>query len=285
MATNSYFRSNFRGVPEQNLVEDLIIEAIQIYGFDVKYLPRSQFNYDEFYGDDLDSRFQEAYTVEMYLKTIDNFGGDGHFLSKFGLEIRDEVVLSCSIKRFAQEISNIATEIVRPNEGDLIRLPKEVDSRERLFEITFTNEIEENHQLGILYTYEIKCRAFEYSGEKFETGIEEIDQFQVDYAQTQTIVVSPGVGLYQTGEVVSQGELFSAEVVLFSEPDLVVTKIKGEYENGIAIVGQNSLTSRLPEDMPETTGNDTGLPNNDLVDNFADDFIVQQRNPLIDGDC
>ena len=51
MATNFYFKS-LENTGEQNLLEDLIIEAIQIYGEDMYYIPRKITNYDKLYTAD-----------------------------------------------------------------------------------------------------------------------------------------------------------------------------------------------------------------------------------------
>ena len=40
MAVNKYF-NHFNYAREQDLVEDLTIESIKIYGHDVKYVPRT----------------------------------------------------------------------------------------------------------------------------------------------------------------------------------------------------------------------------------------------------
>ena len=40
MPTNKYF-NNFSYAREQDLIEDLNIEAIKVYGHEVKYLPRT----------------------------------------------------------------------------------------------------------------------------------------------------------------------------------------------------------------------------------------------------
>ena len=42
----------------------------------------------------------------MYLKSMEGFEGDGQFLSKFGLEIRDQIVLTVARKRFDQVITS-----------------------------------------------------------------------------------------------------------------------------------------------------------------------------------
>ena len=50
MATNSYFHHQNN---EQDLVEDLTVEAIKIYGKDMVYLPRTLVNKDELFGEDV----------------------------------------------------------------------------------------------------------------------------------------------------------------------------------------------------------------------------------------
>ena len=62
MTTNVYFS---KGTPnEQHLYEDLAIEAIQIYGHDVFYIPRTLVNKDELFGESALSRFDDAYGIE-----------------------------------------------------------------------------------------------------------------------------------------------------------------------------------------------------------------------------
>jgi len=75
MATNLYF-NNFpvnQVTNEQLLVEDLMIEAMKIYGIDVYYLPRTTDNssIDKLYGEDQLKKYVTAYPIEctstMYL--------------------------------------------------------------------------------------------------------------------------------------------------------------------------------------------------------------------------
>ena len=49
MTTSVYF-NHIESTPEQNLHQDLIIEAINNYGIDVYYLPRKYVNEDLLYG-------------------------------------------------------------------------------------------------------------------------------------------------------------------------------------------------------------------------------------------
>jgi hypothetical protein len=115
--------------------------------------------------------------MEMYIKSIDGFSGDGEFMSRFGIEIRNQVVFSMAQRIFSQEVGTF-TDQVRPNEGDLIYFPL----NDRCFEIKFVNKYEMFYQLGALQTWEVTCELFEYSNETFNTGIPEIDIIQSKFS-------------------------------------------------------------------------------------------------------
>lgn len=176
MATNFYF-NNFSASNEQGLYEDLIIESIKIYGEDMMYLPRTLTNYDKLLGTDDQSQYNQAILVELYIKSIDGFTGDGNFMSKFGLQIRDQVVFSIAQRTFNQEVA-IYTDQVRPNEGDLIYFPL----NKKCFQIKYVNNKEMFYQFGALQTFELTCELFEYSNEQFNTGIAEIDIIQQKFS-------------------------------------------------------------------------------------------------------
>ncbi len=176
MATNFYF-NNFSASNEQGLFEDLIIESIKIYGEDMYYLPRTLTNYDKLLGTDDQSQYNQAILVELYIKSIDGFQGDGSFMSKFGLQIRDQVVFSIAQRTFNQEVA-IMTDQVRPNEGDLIYFPL----NRKCFQIRYVNKQEMFYQFGALQTWELTCELFEYSNEQFNTGIAEIDIIQQKFS-------------------------------------------------------------------------------------------------------
>ena len=104
MPTNLYF-NNFPAnqiTSEQLLVEDLVIEAMGIYGMDIYYLPRtSRDQVDYLYGEDTLKQYRNAYPIEMYMENITGMSGEQDFISKFGLEIRDEVEMLVSRRRFS----------------------------------------------------------------------------------------------------------------------------------------------------------------------------------------
>ena len=114
----------------KNLIEDLIIESIKIYGYDNFYIPRTLVKEDDLFGEDVLSKFDSAYAMEMYVKNVEGFDGEGEFLSKFNLEVRDQITFSIAQRRYLEEIPEGAVKldeqgekINRPVEGDLIFFP------------------------------------------------------------------------------------------------------------------------------------------------------------------
>jgi len=210
MARNRYFNQYTPVKQEQNLVEDLIIESIKIYGVDGYYLPRTHVNLDKIYGEDASMLFDDALEMEFYIKSFDGFMGQEDFLSKFGLQIDESITFVVSQKRFTQSLKtsiiteysyNMLTEdgdellsnrndvseydydaIVRPREGDIIWVPM----LKAMYEIKFTQNIENFFQLGKLYTYEIRCDRLEYSSERIDTDVTEIDEIEDQYSLSNT---------------------------------------------------------------------------------------------------
>ena len=88
MATNTFFRQGSQS--EQNLYESLFVEAIQMYGQDVYYLPRTVVSKIDLLGEPSQSQFNSYHPIEMYVDSVDGFEG-GDFFQKFGIEIRDSL--------------------------------------------------------------------------------------------------------------------------------------------------------------------------------------------------
>ncbi len=151
---------------------------MSIYGHDVFYIPRKLNNYDSVYGADDSSSYEVAYPIVMYIESVDGFTGDQEFLSKFGVEVRNQVTFSVATRTFNEEVSEYTTQI-RPNEGDIIWFPL----NQRAFVIRFVDKYQMFYQLGKLYTWKMTCEVFEYSGELLNTGIPEIDALQKQNSQ------------------------------------------------------------------------------------------------------
>ena len=195
MALNPYF-NKFKNLPEQNLIEDLTIEAIKIHGMEMYYLPREMIRRDDFFGDAPYSRFSTFKMIEMYMDTTTAFEG-GDMFTKFGFEIRDSVKFTVSRKRFKRE-----TGMDRPMEGDLLFLPL----NNGLFEIKFVEHENPFYQLGKRLTFQLTCELFQYSEEKMETGIPEIDvvEDEAAYSINLTIGAANGTGTFGKGDLVYQ---------------------------------------------------------------------------------
>ena len=174
MATNLYF-NNFRSQSEQSLVEDLVVESIKIYGHDVVYLPRRVVNRDFVFNEDTISRYENDYSIEMYIRNVDGFEGEGDFLSKFGLEVRDSITFTVAKRRFDNDIG-LTEDIIRPKESDLIYFPL----TKSYYEIKFVEHEAVFYQLGEIQMYDIRCELFEYSGEEFNTGDLTLDAVESD---------------------------------------------------------------------------------------------------------
>ena len=168
MATSVFF-NNFNSTAEQNLIEDLIIESIRIYGIDVYYIPRTTSNRDDVFREGSYS-YNSSYLIEAYIRNVDGFTGDGEFLSKFGLQVRDQIVFTIAQRTFKAEVGNYTAD-VRPKEGDLIWFPL----TRSVFQIKNADVKPIFYQLGALQTYDLTCELYEASSETFNTGITEID--------------------------------------------------------------------------------------------------------------
>lgn len=189
MATSTYFR-NYDNIYEQNLIDDLVIESIKIYGLDVIYLPRKLNSLDRVMNEDDTSSFggdfYESYEFEVYVKNVDGFEGEGDFLSKFGLQIRDQVTLSVANRTFERYVTRDKQTLVKPREGDLIYFPL----NEKIFEIKFVEDESVFYQMGSLQILDMTCELFEYSGEVFNTGRDAIDTHYSDVEQSANTVTT-----------------------------------------------------------------------------------------------
>lgn len=176
MATNPYF-DNFYNSPEQTLIEDLIIESIKIYGHDVWFCPRTIVARGDVFNSDALSQYNDSYQIEMYIKNVEGFEGEGDFLSRFNIQIRDQITFTVANKRYNEVIGDYE-DSPRPKEGDIIYFPL----TEKIYQIKFAeHEAPVFYQLGALQCYDLICEQFEYSGEDLNTGVDAIDSLETKY--------------------------------------------------------------------------------------------------------
>lgn len=228
MATNVFFRPYNQYGNEANLLDDLVIESIRIYGVDVIYLTRSLEAVDEILNEDDLSVFDAAYEMEMYVKNVDGFEGEGDFLSKFGLTIRDQVTFSVAFRTFERYTTRVNPAKIRPNEGDIIYFPLSNE----FFEIMHVEHESVFYQIGSLNVYDLKCEMFEYGNERFETGNEFIDTYY-DSIKTEAI---PSLDELNVIDPVAKNIFFEEEAdafIDFSEIDPFTEVIQSPTNYGL----------------------------------------------------
>lgn len=167
--TNKYFNL-YNANNEQNLIQDLITEAISIYGIECYYIPRKCDNINELYMEDPLAYFDEHYALDCYLKTYDKFGGNGDIFSKFGISNTDQATFTISRYTFNKAVHR---KYMRPNEGDLLYFP--MSSAAGFFEIKYVNDESVFFQLGEFYIFDLQCERYRFQGNDVHTDIPVID--------------------------------------------------------------------------------------------------------------
>ena len=240
MPTNSYFTQGTSG--EQQLVEDLVVEQIKMFGVELYYIPKTLVSEDTVLGEDSLNSFDSAYQIEGYLENVQGFGGDGDLFSKFGVRIADQVNFIIARKRFQDLVDDNATLVVegRPNEGDLIYFPL----ANKLFSIQYVEHEQPFYQLNKIHVWGLKCELFEYSGEDLDTGVEAIDVIERNLAQTITLnFAAGGTGTFTPGEEIAGGTSnVTAEVKSFDSTtrQLQVYNRSGMFTIPETVTGQTS---------------------------------------------
>ena len=283
MPTNNYF--NHAVKTEQHLYEDLVVESLRFYGHDVLYLPRQIIEEDSILNDDVQSRFGDAYSVEMYLENTEGFEGEGDLVSKFGVQIQEEATFIMSLRtweRFISLDSNLATSL-RPNEGDVIYFPLTGS----MFEINFVEDQDPFFQLGKMFVFKMRCSLFSYGGEDFDTGTS-ADLVEADSAYTIELTMQTGTGNYTVGEnlttVINGAATTVGEVVLW-QPQSRKLSIKDNTRTlqvGDTLTGASSSCARVIAAITDvmTFGTDHSAQNVEFEAKDNDYLDFSEVNPF-----
>jgi hypothetical protein len=299
LATNFYF-NNFPSrlgdvsaiTPEQLLVENLVIEALQIYGMDAYYLPRTtRDEVDYLFGEDTLKEYRSAYPLEMYLENFTGMEGESDFISKFGLEIKSEISLLVSRLRFRYTVNGYT----RPREGDLVYIPMVTG----LFEITHVEHEKDQAMFytlgrgrgGNVYVYGLRLKQYVFSSEIIQTGIAEIDNnMRAYYPRTRISLSAGGTGSFLNDEIVYQGSNLSFATAQALVLDFVpnthidIYRMQGSFVSTTNVKGNTSNAS-----WGITLVSDAATQNNafeDIIDNArieaASDGIIDfsETNPF-----
>jgi hypothetical protein len=282
MSTNLYF-NNVTSNVEQDLINDLTSEVIQIHGMDVFYIPRVIVKEDLLLGEDVLSKFGSTgrvYEIEMYLKGTEGFGGEGDLVSKFGLDVRDEVIFTVHKDRF-----ELATDMEKPLEGDLVFLP----ISNGLFEIKFVEHEQPFYQAGKNYSFDITCELFQYSEEQLETGITAIDDIEREQsASIDFVMTAGGSDTFNVSEKVYQGSSLAnataqGSVVSWTEASRT---LRANDTSGTFVAGQDITGDSSGAVWTLTSYDDQALPTTPFADNLefeteADSILdFSESNPF-----
>ena len=281
MAVNKHFHtSNYHAIAsEQNLVADLVAEAIQIHGHDVYYLDRTLVAEDTVFGTDALSKYETQVPIEMYMEDSGGgFAGEKELMSQFGLQNLSEATFVVSKTRFQDKTKQFqiesgtdttssgaillesgsiaenkfegstyyivsetdATDSDRPQEGDAIYHP----TLKKLFQINFVDHDDPFHQLDNNPIYKMHCRLFEYSSEQLDTGITAIDAIE-DALSTDTLGYQ-----FTLQQSTAQNENFRMEWGTEPDAGLILEETDGDNivgENDSSSVGTNILLEHSPD--------------------------------------
>jgi len=286
MATNQYFNLHGTNTPEQRLIENLNIEAIKTFGMDVYYCPRTLNDEDTLMGEDNTASYNSAHTIEMYIKSIDGFEGEGDFISKFGIQIKDQITFTVARRRWAELNVQGEGRADAPAGGDLIYFP----TTGSLFQVMFVEDESIFYQTGGLQVYDLLCEMFFYSDQSLNTGIEVIDAIERAQSYSIDFTMNTGSGNYTVGEQVYQGASLAAatvkgEVASWNAADKLLNLINmtGNFSGTVNIIGDDSsATYSITSFDAQSSAADTAAAASNVEIEAAADAIIDftEGNPF-----
>ena len=284
---NTYFSHGTHS--EKTLYEDLIIEQLKIFGHEVHYLPRTTVTEDKILGETPDSKYTEAYQIEMYIEDVNGFAGQGDLIGKFGLDMKDEITFVVSRRSFellVDQPSNTIS-INRPREGDIIYMP----TFKKFFQVDFVEDEDPMYQINDLPIFKLKSSVWDYSHELVDTGITEIDEKledeNLDLLQNQ---ITLEIGTTSAGKLLAEVTDGNIETLLAETGDLIVDEVDGDNiileddPNFVDyIVLEDSNTTNMAADRPGADNisfdDEAGLNDTDASNDI---FDFTEKNPFGD---
>ena len=175
----------------------------------------------------------------MYIKSFEANPGS-EVLSRFGIELKDKLILVVSKRRFEEAVTTFFSEVKRPREGDLVYS----SMTGVIYEIQFVENEVPFFQGNRNYTYEISAQTWTYNQEEVETGIETIDSTPEDHQELLTYLEISGVtGSFLPDEIVYVGNTlsqasFTAQVTTYNALEEDSIQLKSVDGDVSAIIGE-----------------------------------------------
>ena len=286
MPTSPYFPTYHQGHSgEQNLVQDLVDEQIKLFGSDIYYLPKTILA-DSTLDEVRYTKYQDQFQIEMMLINVMGFGDNAEFVSKFGLQITDEIIFRVSTKRWEEEVAehSISAKLTvpeRPNEGDLLYYPL----TQNLYEIKYVGKEEPFFQFGKIQFYAITAELYQVGSDDLATGVAEIDAIETlfDTAISLTMGVG-GTGDFTVGETVTGGTTSTtAEVKSWDSSTriLIVQNRTGTFAANESLTGNDSNAVWVVSTFDTLQNTNSEYDANRQIEDAADNIVDwSEGNPF-----
>ena len=286
MPTSPYFPTYHQGHSgEQNLVQDLVDEQIKLFGSDIYYLPKTILA-DNTLDEVRYTKYQDQFQIEMFLVNVMGFGDNAEFVSKFGLQITDEIIFRVSTKRWEEEVAehSMAAKLTvpeRPNEGDLLYYPL----TQNLYEIKYVGKEEPFFQFGKIQFYAITAELYQVGSDDLATGIAEIDAIEelFDTAISLTMGVG-GTGDFTAGETVTGGTTSTtAEVKSWDSSTRILQVINrtGTFAANESLTGNTSSAVWVVSTFDTLQDTNSEYDANRQIEDAADNIVDwSEGNPF-----
>lgn len=290
MATNPYVRL-FDDYAEQNLIQELSDETLQLFGFDVVYLPATLRREDRLYNEDVLRQYTRTFPIEAYLVNVEGWQGQNNLMSKFGLQLNQQFSIRVSRRRFDEIVAQFTGQS-RPLEGDMVYFGAPYN---RMFEIVFVehqNQPGQFYPLGTRTYYHLNLELHTQNQESVKTSDTDINAlYDQSLIATELELSAGGSGTYVVGEVVYQGVSATdapATAVVASwtaaSTTLKIHTRKGEFQNGSPVVGVTSGASYVVGATPNDKNNaNEQIDDNDFLDIYAQNIIDTREVNRIQG--
>ena len=286
MPTSPYFPTYHQGHSgEQTLVQDLVDEQIKLFGSDIYYLPKTILA-DSTLDEVRYTKYQDQFQIEMMLINVMGFGDNAEFVSKFGLQITDEIIFRVSTKRWEEEVTEHSmsaklTVPERPNEGDLLYYPL----TQNLYEIKYVGKEEPFFQFGKIQFYAITAELYQVGSDDLATGVAEIDAIETlfDTAISLTMGVG-GTGDFTVGETVTGGTTSTTAEVKSWDSSTRILQVQnrtGTFAANESLTGNNSGAVWVVSTFDTLQNTNSEYDANRQIEDAADNIVDwSEGNPF-----
>ena len=165
MTTSPYF-NHTEQQGEIDLYDSITIESIQMTGFDILYIKRSDFVIDPVLFEAHKNEFKESFTIEANIPdNLINWAGEGTIMNQFGIQISNTGSILFSKTRWAQiqdeRVQQGFERIERPFEGDLIYFGYGYTKfNNTIFVINQVDFSDSSWQMGRNFVYRCQCSLY-----------------------------------------------------------------------------------------------------------------------------